>query len=190
MQPGFILRTRIGNLRIGVIYTSHFVERYHSDSPGRPAGRKFASEEFIQNAIREGLREIAGYVVSGYKDIEGIIRSRSKKINMSFAVKPNPRGFTLIMKNMMWKLDYTPLSLKDFVVEVNPKFNVHFQKGLDSDLKIAVLDHLSGVIRRLKKNAGYSLGDDDVRYIVETSGNDVEVFDAGWTKDMLYVDVK
>lgn len=190
MHPGTAFHAVMDKQDVGVIYTSHFVERYHINSEDRPAVKKFASEQFIRSAITEGLEEITDIVTAGYGNISGIIRSRSKKINMSFGVHVKKGGYTLFMENAMWKLNYTPTSLKDYIIEVNPKVAVHFKVGLDADLKAAVLDHLISVIRELERNACYTLGDKDVQYTVDTEKNEVNIVSAGWTKDMLYVDVK
>jgi hypothetical protein len=190
MRPGFAFRLKIAGQSVGVVYTTHFAERYHNDSKDRPAVKMFASEQFVQNAIKEGIPEIAGYANRKYKNLSGLIRSKSKKVNFVFEVIPKKDGFTLVMTSMMYKLNFIPLSLKDYVIEVNPKFNVHFQTGLDADLKAAVLDHLMGVIRKLERKAAYTLGDENVKYMIEIEKGDVYVDEAGWINDMLMVDVK
>lgn len=190
MHPGTAFHVFAKKQHVGVVYTTHFAERYHNDSKDRPAVKRFVSEQFVQSAIREGIPEIADYANRKYKNLSGIIRSRSKQINFVFEVIPKKDGFTLVMTSMMYKLNFVLLSLKDYVIEVNPKFNVHFPTGLDVDLKAAVLDHLASVIRKLERKAGYTLGDNDIHYIAEIERGDVYIDEAGWTKDMLYVDVK
>jgi hypothetical protein len=189
MKLGFAFKMTEDKKSVGVVYTGHFVERYHEDDAGHLAVCKVADEAFVQSAIREAIPVIV-YEIQDSGVTNGIIRSKSKKVNMSFSVRFKDDGYTLVMLNTMYKAHYKPLHAHDFVVDVNPQFKIHFDKGLDVDLKASVLDHLMGIIHELEPDAGYTQEGIGFRYIVEMAGENVYVCDAIWSEDMLIVDVK
>lgn len=188
MNPGKQFQEEVDGNVYSVVYTKHFVERYELDEPGRPAARKMIDEPTIALKIREALPaidEIADYDTP----FSGVIQSRSKKLNMSFSVSETANGFQLTMMNMMQKIGYTPKSVKDYVVQVNPGFVIRFSRGIAKPLQESVLDELIPQLSSLEDETSYHLRGADVEYWVEVAGKNVYVDDADWVRDMYEIQV-
>ncbi len=188
MRAGLAFKTNVEGVSVGVIYTSHFVQRYHADIPNRPGVARFVSEEAVRSAIERAIPEIVDYQ-GGDPELSGVIVSRGLKLNMSFEVKPKATGFTLIMKNMMMKAGYERSSLKDYTIEINPKYRVDFPRSIDRELKVAVLDDLPSQAPSLEDDEVYDVTTPEATYTIEKAGDRIHVHDADWNKDMLYVEV-
>lgn len=191
MRAGFALRTQVEGLSVGVIYTSHFVERFETDLPTRPAAKRTLDEDRAQALILEALPSIAGWFSAGYSP-DGLIRSRASKVNMTFSVKQKAQGgFTLVMKNVMVKEGYEPSSRRDYVVDVNPRYTIHFLRKMDRDLKLAVVDDLRAQFTELEPEGTYDLETQECKYTVDLgSESDFYIEDAEWLEDMTLVDVR
>jgi hypothetical protein len=188
MRAGQAFKTEVEGVHVGVIYTSHFVQRYHADIPNRPAAARLVSEEFVRSAIEQAIPEIIEYQ-EGDPELSGVIVSKSLKLNMSFEVKPKATGFTIIMKNMMVKGGYERSSLKDYTIEINPKYRVDFPRSIDPDLKVAVLDDLPTQVPSLEDDEVYDILTPEASYTVERAGDRIHIHDADWLEDMLIIDV-
>lgn len=181
-------KVEIDGVKVGVIYTSHFAQRFHVDIPNRPSVARYVSEDTVRSSIEKAIPEIVDYQ-GGDPELSGVIVSKSLKLNMSFEVKPKAGGFTLLMKNMMMKEGYTRSSLKDYTIEINPAFKVGFPRSIDQDLKVAVLDDLPTQVPSLEDDEVYDITTPEASYTVERSGDRIYIHDADWLKDMLIVDV-
>lgn len=188
MRPGLAFKVEAEGVKVGVIYTSHFVQRYHLDIPGRQGAARSVSEDLVRSAIESAVSEIAEYQ-EGDPSLSGVIVSKSLKLNMSFTVKPKASGFTLIMKNMMMKEGYGRSSLKDYTIEVNPEFKVDFPRSIDRELKVAVLDDLPSQVPVLEDDEIYEITTPEALYTVEKAGDRIHVHDADWSEDTLIVEV-
>ena len=188
MNPGKQFSEEVDGNVYSVVYTKHFVERFELDEPGRPAVGKTTDEHVVAAKIREALPavdEIADYDVP----FSGVIQSRSKKLNMSFSVSETAGGFQVTMMNMMQKVGYTPKSVKDYVIQVNPGMTVRFSRGISRPLQEAVLDDLIPQIPSFEDGVSYHLRGADVEYWVEVAGRNVYVDDADWVRDMYEIQV-
>jgi len=189
MHAGLALKATVDGLSVGVIYTAHFVERYEKDIPTRPAAKRTLSEGDVRDLVLKALPQMVSWFKAGYTP-DTLIRARAKNINMSVSMrKKGGGGLTVIMKNIMVKQGYQPSAIKDYVIELNPEHTVHFLRKMDRDLKIAVADHLAGVIEELEPNATYDLETPEAEYTVDIADSDVYIEDADWLEDMVVVDV-
>ncbi len=189
MRAGLSFKAQVEGVAVGVIYTSHFVERYHADVPNRPAAARSVSEESVRQAVEAALPVIVDYQ-AGDPSLSGVIVSKGLKLNMSFETKPKSSGgFTLVMKNMMVKVGYKPTGFKDYIIEVNPSYRVDFPRATDRELRVAVLDDLPLQVPHLEDGEVYDVKTPEASYVVERDGDRLHIHDADWSEDMLYVDV-
>lgn len=188
MRAGMAFKMTIDDISVGVIYTAHFVRRYHSDIPNRPAAARSVPEDVVRTTIEKAVPEIAEYQ-EGDPELSGVIVSKSLKLNMSFQVKPKATGFTLIMKNMMLKEGYERSSLKDYTIWINPQFRVNFPRSVDREIKAAVLDDLFLQVPTLEDGEVYDITTPEASYTVEKIEDRIHIHDADWNQDMLYVEV-
>jgi hypothetical protein len=188
VNPGFAFRAKSGEVSVGVIYTDHFVERYEQDIPTRPAAKKTINETKVRELILKAIPRIVEWFQGGYTP-DALIRARSSKVNMSLTIRKKGGGITIIMKNIMVKEGYDPSSFKDYVIELNPPHTVHFLRKMDRDLKVAVADHLAGVVSELEPDATYELTSPEASFTVDLDESDIYVEDADWLEDMAILDV-
>lgn len=189
INPGTAFSVRIGDDEVAVFYTKEFVRRCERDEPGRPAVCKLVAEAAIRRKIEEALPIIVQYF-EGDPGFEGIIKSASLKLNMSFATVSTRTGIMVRMKNAMVKVGYVATSLSDYEIRVtNPPVQIRFVKGVDSDLKAHIVTHLSRVVLELEDGTAYHLGDADIEYWVERAGDILYIDEASWVRDVMLIDV-
>ncbi|OHB76275.1 MAG: hypothetical protein A2Z34_05700 [Planctomycetes bacterium RBG_16_59_8] len=190
MQPGEKFSLTVDDNKIVVVYTKHFVDRFHLDEPGRPAVCHSLTEEDIRVKIVEGSSKVAEYYY-GDPGHEGVYISRTKSLNMTYVTVPSREGFTMKMKNMMIKTGYEPKSLRDYIVSVNPPFQIRFAKGIDPVVRSFVIGDLMSMFGDLNGDTAYHIasGDGEVEYWVDRRGDIFYVDEADWIREVVYVSV-
>lgn len=174
--------------QIGVIYTSHFVDEYHKPYKYRDPVEKSVPEKDVREAIEKAIPEIAEYQ-AGDPDLQGIILVAKNKLNMTFSVRPRGGGFTLIMKNMMLKEGYERKGPRDYIVKVNPVYEISFERSIDQEIRVAIIEHIGENAEEFEEGAYYTVDTELVTFGMERIANHFEIDFAGWNADMLYVPV-
>ena len=185
MKPGMQFSVSVEGTVVKVVYTAHMVDRYELPRhPQLPAAKKRLSEQRVRSMLEEAMPTIVDCM--GQSDaIQGIIKSKSTKANLSFsASKRKGGGVLLVVKNVIVKAGYHAGSVRDYVVDVNPRIMVHFVKGTQKRLREEVLRELVPLAKQLKSGSSYHLKGDLVHYWVERGGNRYYVDEAGWLYDM------
>lgn len=190
MKAGFAFRMDVEGVNVGVVFTTHFVERYEHGDRNRAPAKTAISEEKVLASVQEAIPVIVDWFSAGIKEIHGVIRSRSTKVNLSFDVNRKSNGFTVVVKNAMVKGDYVLSKVNDYLITVNPPYYVHFVPKLDRDLKVAVLDHLVSVVETIEPDSCVSLETPEASYVADRVENDIYIEEAGWLEDMVAVDVR
>lgn len=188
MQPGFQFEYEEQGLRIRVIYSQHFANRYLEAREGKPAPSAVVSEQDIALKIREALPQIAA-ITDTQSAFEGVIQSRRKRLIMVFAVKESQKAPTVVMKSIMIKSDYHTKGLSDYIIPVNPPATILFRKGIGASLREAVLADLVSQLSEFEDDNAYHMGGEIVEYWVERQGEHYYVDDADWKYDLYEVQV-
>ena len=188
MNAGFAFRAKSEDVSVGVIYTDHFVERYEGDIPTRPAAKKTISEGKVREMILRAIPQIVSWFRAGFTP-DALLRARSLNVNKSLTIRKKGGGITINMKNIMVKEGYSPSSFKDYVIEMNPPHKVHFLRKMDRDLKVAVADHLAGIVSELEPDSTYEFKSPEAEYTVDLDESDIYVEEADWLEDMAIIDV-
>lgn len=190
--PAFKVEMPTGAL-IRVFYTREFVRRYHTSERNRPSVENHGiSEAVIEAKIREALPTIVEYA-EGDLELEGAIKSRSLKLNMSFAASPTRDGLSVRIKNAMVKVGYRPTSLRDYVIDVNPVVEVRFARGIGLDVRERVALEIIPLAtsEELEDGVSYHLADPqgEVEFWVERRGDMYYIDEADWSRDVVMVHV-
>jgi len=191
MNHGFQFEKEAEGLRFRVFYTGHFVERYEVGEPehGRPPVRRTVSEAIIRAKIEEAIPKISEYAFGDPK-AEGVIVSERHKFIMVYSVVPRQDGqFQLSMLTTSPSLDFKARSSKDYVIKVNPLFQVHFTQPLSLALKVAIMADIEAVALDLEDGGTYHLGRDLMDYWIERSGSSLSVAQADWAMPVQEVQV-
>lgn len=188
MLPGKVFEASDEGAVVGVVYTKHFTEEYHLPYKYRPPVEKSVSEAEIRAVIEKAIPEIADYQ-AGDPDLIGIILSEKLKLNMSFSVRPHDKGFTLIMQNMMLKSGYERKGPRDYIIRINPEYQISFERSIDQEIRVAAIEHIGQHVDEFEDGKYYTVDTGLVTFGVERMGNTFEIDFAGWNADMLYVPV-
>jgi len=188
MVPGKAFEVTETEATVGVIYTKHFVEEYHRPYKYRKPVSISVSEDQIETAIQAAIPEISDYQ-AGDPDLTGIILVPKLKLNMSFSVRPHGTGFTLVMQNMMLKEGYERKGPSDYVIKVNPEYTISFERSIDQEIRVAVIEHIGENAEEFEDGRYYTVETPLVTFGVERIGNRFEIDFAGWNREMLYVPI-
>src|SRR3990170_668948 len=190
MVPGFQFLTRVDEVPFRVIYTKHFVERYELGDPtrNRKPVKQTIDEAMIRAKIEEALSQIAE-IAAGDNDAEGVIVSQHLKFVMLFALIEREGGFQINMTTTSPGLNFKARSPSDYVIKVNPTFEVTFTSPLSYALKVSVLADIAANGEDLEDSGTFHLGGDLMDYWVERSGMKFHVVQADWMKPVYEVQV-
>lgn len=188
MIPGKAFEVKDEDATIGVVYTKHFADEYHLKYKYRPPVANSVPENEIRKAIETAVAEIADYQ-AGDPDLIGIIIVPRLKLNMSFSVRPHDKGFTLIMQNMMLKEGYDRKGPRDYVIRINPEYQISFERSIDQEIRTAAIEHIGQNVEEFEEGKYYTVETPLITVGLERIGNHFEIDFAGWNTDMLYVPV-
>lgn len=190
MTPGFQFSKEIDGVVFRVIYSTHFTERYEVGDPdrGRRPVKETVQEEVIRKKIEEALDQISE-IAEGDHDAEGVIVSRHNKFIMVFAVIERQDGFQVTLVSTSPGLKFQARSPKDYIVTVNPTFEVIFTHDLSYALKVSILADLAANALDLEDGGTFHLGGELMDYWVERTGDRFHVISADWSKPIYEVQV-
>jgi len=190
MKPGFQYQKAVDGVAFRVIYTGHFVERYEvgDRAAGRRPVKETVTEEAIKSKIEEALDQIAD-IAAGDKDAKGVIVSKHQKFIMVFSVIERQDGFQVNMVTTSPGLNFQARSPKDYVIKVNPTFEVIFVSDLSYALKVSILADIAANGMDLESGGTFHLGGDLMDYWVERTGDQFHIVEADWTTPMYEVQV-
>lgn len=190
MRPGFQFELVDDGTRFRVVYSSHFVDRYEVGEPqrGRAPVKGTVGEDEIRAKIEEALPQIAE-IAAGDPDAEGVIVSRSRKFVMLFAVIERQDGFQLTLVTTSPGLNFKAKSPKDYIITVNPTYQVVFVPSVSYALKVAILADLAANAEFLEDGGMFHLGGELMDYWVERSGDLFHVVSADWRRPLYEVQV-
>lgn len=189
MKQGYQYTLPFEDLQFSVWYGTHFVERYEFDLPDHRAAKKSVPEPAIREKVELALPFLAEIVrVNDYAS--GIIVSLLGRFTMVVALQRFAKGFQLKMITIMPKVDFDPKSPSDFVIKVNPLFDVHFTEAFSPGIRLSVLASLQNEAMMMEDDGTpMHLRSDLVSYWAERLGNKIVVMEAGWNSEMYEIDV-
>jgi len=189
VNQGHQYTLEFGNLLFSVWYGVHFVERYEFDFPDREAAKKSVREELVRQKLELALPYLAE-IIENNDHASGIIVSLLDKFTMVATLTKFKNGFQIKMVTIDPKVDFKPKSPNDFVIRVNPLFDVHFTEPFSPGIIIAVLSSLQREALTVPDDGTpIHLRSDLVSYWAERLGNEVHVMEADWTTDLYEIDV-
>lgn len=190
MHPGFQFQKIVDGVAFRVVYTSHFVERYEVGdvSAGRKPVKDSVLEDVIKSKIEEALDQIAD-IAAGDKDAKGVIVSKRGKFIMVFSVIERQDGFQVNLVTTFPGLSFQARSPKDYIIKVNPTFEVIFVSDISFALKVSILADIAANGMDLESGGTFHLGGDLMSYWVERTGDRFHVVEADWIIPMYEVQV-
>ena len=190
MNSGFQFKKDVDGVAFRVIYTGHFVERYEVGDPslGRRPVKDTVTEEAIRSKVEEALLQISD-IAAGDKDARGVIVSKGEKFIMVFSVIERQDGFQVNLVTISPGLNFQARSPRDYVIEVNPVFEVVFVSDLSYALKVSILADIAANGMDLESGGTFHLGGDMMSYWVERTESRFHVVEADWITPMYEVQV-
>ncbi len=190
MKPGFQFTEDIDGISFRIIYTTHFIERYEIGDlgAGRRPVKETVTEEAIKSKIKEALDQIAD-IAAGDKDARGVIVSKREKFIMVFSLIERQDGFQLNLVTTSPGLNFQAKSPRDYIIKVNPIFEVIFVSDLSYALKASILDDIAANGIDLESGGTFHLGGELMDYWVERTGDRFHVVEADWLTPMYEVQV-
>lgn len=190
MNTGFQFEKTISGVRFRVLYTTHFVQRYEIGEPeiGRQPVKRTVQEETIRQKAEEALEQISE-IAEGDPDAEGVIVARRNKFVMVFGVIERQDGYQINMVSTSPGLNFKAKSPKDYIITVNPIFEVIFVSDISYALKITILADLAANCMELEDGGTFHLGGTLMDYWVERTGNKFHVIQADWARPIYEVQV-
>lgn len=190
MNPGFQFEKTIDGVSFRVVYTRHFVERYEVGDPtqNRKPVKQTVDETTIRSKIEEALEQVSD-IAAGDKDAEGVIVSQHAKFVMLFALIQRQDGFQLNMVTTSPSLKFQAKSPSDYIIKVNPFFEVIFTAPLSFALKVSILADIADNAMDLEDGGTFHLGGELMDYWAERTGMKFHVVQADWAKSVYEVQV-
>jgi hypothetical protein len=188
MNPGFQFEETIDGTLYRIFYKQHFVDRYELDEPDHRALKRTISEETISEKIKEALVKIDEDMGS-LDEGTGVIVSESKKFIMAFGVMKTSKGVQVNMITSSARIDFTPRSAKDYIIKVNPTFNVRFTEPFSLAMKVSILADIHKNWEVLEAGTTYHLHGELMDYWIERDGDTFVVFEADWSRELFEIEV-
>ena len=190
VNTGFKFQKEVDGVKFRVFYTKHFVDRYETGDPsrGRFPVKKSVDESVIEAKITEALDQISE-ISYGDPDAQGVIASHQKKFVMLFALVRRENGFQINMITTSPGLNFKAKSPSDYVIKVNPVYDIVFTSPISYGLKVSILADIAENAADLEDGGLFHMGDSLIDYWVERSGFRFHILQADWAAPVYEVQV-
>lgn len=180
MAPGVQFEVPVHGARFKVVYTRHFVDRFHFDEGERLAVSRFMGREAVDAAIIRALPRVFE-VLEFDPEAEGIIVSQEDGLSMKFFAIPIPGGWQLNMVTMIAAAPLRRVSDREIEISLSPTVRIRFGEDVPEILQDAVAADLGPLFHGLKEGQMQALEGEVSRALVELTPEVVEVLEASWT---------